>query len=42
VVLKDTVVKKLILQENLRDVFDMSLSKSRFKHYLNFIKFVEE
>jgi len=42
VVLKDTIVEKLILQENLTDVFDMSLSRSRFKHCLNFIKFVEE
>jgi len=39
---KEIVVEKVVLEENLTDVFSKSLSRSRFNHCLNLIKFVEE
>ena len=39
---KEFVVEKVTSEENPTDVFTKSLPKSRFKHYLDLIKFVEE
>jgi len=39
---KEIVVEKVALEENLADVFTKSLPRSRFKHCLDLIKFVEE
>jgi len=39
---KEIVVEKVASEENLTDVFTKSLPISRFKHFLDFINFVEE
>ena len=39
---KEIMVEKVASEENPTDVFTKSLPKSRFKHYLDLIKFVEE
>jgi len=39
---KEIVVEKVASEENPADVFTKSLPRSRFKHCLDLIKFVEE
>jgi kynurenine formamidase len=39
---KEIVVEKFASEENLAHVFTKSLPRSRFKHCLDMIKFVEE
>jgi len=39
---KEIVVEKVASEDNLTDVFTKSLPRSRFKHCLDLIKFVEE
>ena len=39
---KEIVVEKVASEENPANVFTKSLPRSRFKHFLNLVKFVEE
>lgn len=40
--LKDIMVEKVALEDNMTNAFAKSLTRSRFKHYLDLFNFVEE
>lgn len=40
--LKDIMVEKVALEDKMTNVFAKSLTRSRFKHYLDLFNFVEE